>query len=214
MTPLHYHETVKKETVKSFRSVCFVLLSLVLPLFSISAQEISVQQYMLKEKIVEDFEGPAARAWDVSIINGTAAQTKTALRSNGNAYDFESERASGVKITTPMVTDYIFHIVPPEAPLALGKKIKTISLFAHGYNNDHRLHLLLNNKRGTNQVELPLGKLNYWGWKNLTVAVPNIFGIDDELILEGFVLYLHPLELGTEPYYFYFDHITAVGEFQ
>jgi hypothetical protein len=67
-------------------------------------------------------------------------------------------------------------------------------------------------------AKIPIGKLNFVGWKQLTVAVPQSVvqtdyhysdrsGVD----VEGFVVNTAPLEAyGT--FYMYFDDMTAVTD--
>jgi hypothetical protein len=56
-------------------------------------------------------------------------------------------------------------------PLACPGITKTISLWVIGRNNNHKIGIVAEDYFGHRCV-LPLGKLNFSGWKQLTVAVP------------------------------------------
>lgn len=59
----------------------------------------------------------------------------------------------------------------PTRPIPIEGITKTISIWVAGRNFNHELKILIQDYFG-NQFELSLGKLNFQGWKKLTVAVP------------------------------------------
>ena len=105
----------------------------------------------------------------------------------------------------------------PVRPLPVEGITKTISIWIVGHNMNHRLVLIIEDFFG-NRAELVMGKLNFSGWKKLTVAVPpNIVQRDvhfnDRMGIKivGFRILTDPLEaFGT--YYVYFDDLRAVTD--
>jgi hypothetical protein len=114
--------------------------------------------------------------------------------------------------------------VRPSHPIPIEGITKTISLWVAGRNFNHDLNILIQDFRG-NYYELYMGKLNFQGWKKMTVAVPpqpddgkngivqrdyhynNLMGIR----VVGFRVDCDPDETyGT--YYVYFDDLRAVTD--
>lgn len=105
----------------------------------------------------------------------------------------------------------------PEHPIPIEGVVKTISIWVVGRNTNHELSVLVRGMDGA-VAKIPIGKLNFVGWKQLTVAIPQSIvqtdyhysdrsGID----IEGFVIDTAPLEAyGT--FYVYFDDMTAVTD--
>jgi hypothetical protein len=105
----------------------------------------------------------------------------------------------------------------PVRPLPVEGVCKTISVWVVGRNFNHVLKVILEDQFGNN-AEITMGKLNFSGWKKLTVAVPpslkqrdyhfsNKLGIK----VKGFKVETDPAEsYGT--YYIYFDDMRAVTD--
>lgn len=108
-------------------------------------------------------------------------------------------------------------LIKPRRPIPIEGITKTISFWAVGRNYEHTLKILLRDFFG-NYAELTVGKLNFSGWKQLTVAVPptliqkdlhynNNMGIQ----IEGFRIDCDAKDtIGT--YYIYFDDLRAVTD--
>ncbi|MDR0598382.1 MAG: flagellar filament outer layer protein FlaA [Treponema sp.] len=112
----------------------------------------------------------------------------------------------------------------PIRPIPIEGITKTISVWAAGRNFDHDLVLLVQDFFGRN-FELYVGKLNFQGWKQLTVAVPpqssdgrsgivqrnyhynNQMGIK----IVGFRVDVDPME-AFGSYYVYLDDLRAVTD--
>jgi len=109
-------------------------------------------------------------------------------------------------------------------PLPVEGITKTISVWVIGRNFNHELLIILQDFFG-NRFELPMGKLNFQGWKKLSVAVPpqnpdGRSGIIQRnyhytshmgLKIVGFKIECDPMEAyGT--YYVYFDDLRAVTD--
>ena len=105
----------------------------------------------------------------------------------------------------------------PARPIPIEGICKTVSVWVVGRNFNHTLKLLVEDQFGT-YAELNMGKLNFSGWKNLTIAIPphirqkdyhfsNRMGIK----FLGFKVETDPVEsYGT--YYIYFDGLRAVTD--
>ncbi len=110
-------------------------------------------------------------------------------------------------------TAYIYSV----RPLPIEGITKTISVWVVGRNYNHTLKVVIEDFLG-NKKELTVGKLNFMGWKKLTVAIPpsivqseyhytNKMGIK----FLGFKIDFDPMEAyGT--YYIYFDDLRAVTD--
>ena len=107
--------------------------------------------------------------------------------------------------------------VMPVKPLPIAGITKTMSLWVAGRNNNHMLSMMILDYFG-NPKELTIGKLNFSGWKKLTVAVPpNIIQKDyhytniNGIKFAGLRVDCDPEDtFGT--YYVYFDDLRAVSD--
>jgi hypothetical protein len=112
----------------------------------------------------------------------------------------------------------------PTRPLPIEGITKTISVWVVGRNYNHELNILLRDFFGR-YYEQYVGKLNFQGWKKLTVAVPpqtddGFHGIvqrnyhyNSQLGLQvtGFRIDCDPME-AYGSYYIYFDDLRAVTD--
>jgi hypothetical protein len=112
----------------------------------------------------------------------------------------------------------------PSRPVPIEGITKTISVWVAGRNFNHELTILIQDFFGRN-YELFMGRLNFQGWKKLTVAVPpqnedgrngvvqrnyhynNQMGIK----IVGFRIDCDPME-AQGAYYIYFDDLRAVTD--
>lgn len=102
-------------------------------------------------------------------------------------------------------------------PLPVEGIVKTVSVWVVGRNTNHVLKLVVEDQDG-HIAELSFGRLNFMGWKQLTVAVPptlvqNNYRVSyvSGINILGFVVDCNPLEdYGT--FYIYFDDLTAVTD--
>jgi hypothetical protein len=115
-------------------------------------------------------------------------------------------------------------LVYPTRPIPIEGITKTVSLWLVGRNFNHEIKLLIQDYFGRN-YELYIGKLNFQGWKKLTVAIPpqaddgfhgvvqrnyhynNQMGIK----IMGFRIDCDPTE-SYGSYYVYFDDLRAVTD--
>ncbi|MDR2509781.1 MAG: flagellar filament outer layer protein FlaA [Spirochaetaceae bacterium] len=101
---------------------------------------------------------------------------------------------------------------------------KTISVWVAGRNYNHRLSIMIMDSRGK-YFELYMGRMNFQGWKKMTVSIPpqqangengviqNDFhySANSGVSVVGFKIDVDPMEAyGT--YYAYFDDLRAVTD--
>lgn len=119
---------------------------------------------------------------------------------------------------------YTSFTIYPVRPIPIEGITKTISVWVVGRNFNHELKILLQDFFGRD-YELYVGKLNFQGWKKLTVAVPpqaldgyngivqrnyhynNYMGLK----VTGFRVDCDPME-AYGSYYIYFDDLRAVTD--
>jgi hypothetical protein len=118
---------------------------------------------------------------------------------------------------------YTSFTIYPSRPIPIEGICKTVSVWVVGRNFNHVLMLLLQDAAG-NDFELYIGKLNFLGWKRMTVAIPpqrgdghgivqrdyhynNMMGIK----ITGFRIDCDPME-AYGSYYVYFDDLRAVTD--
>ena len=112
----------------------------------------------------------------------------------------------------------------PMRPIPIEGITKTVSVWAVGRNYNHELVLLLEDFFGR-PFELYMGKLNFQGWKKLTVAIPpqaedGVNGIVQRnyhynnqmgIKITGFRIDVNPWE-AYGSYYVYLDDLRAVTD--
>jgi hypothetical protein len=114
--------------------------------------------------------------------------------------------------------------VSAKRPIPIEGITKTISVWVIGRNYNHTLYVQLKDFFG-NSFELPMGKLNFQGWKKLSVAIPpqnpdgrtgivqrNFhYASHQGLKIVGFRIECDPEE-AFGIYYVYFDDLRAVTD--
>ncbi len=105
----------------------------------------------------------------------------------------------------------------PVRPLAVPGIVKTLSVWVVGRNFNHRLSVVVEDYFGNVNV-LPMGTLNFSGWKQLTVAVPPSldqrnphFNTETGLKILGFVIDAN-IDEAYGTYYVYFDDLRATTD--
>jgi hypothetical protein len=112
----------------------------------------------------------------------------------------------------------------PQRPIPIEGITKTVSVWVAGRNFNHELNLLIEDAFGR-YFELYIGKLNFQGWKRMTVAIPpqaidGIHGIVQRnyhynnmmgIRITGFRIDCDPME-AYGSYYIYFDDLRAVTD--
>ena len=144
---------------------------------------IETAQQKLKEVSVDKFE--AAGFWDVSMSSDDGVVT-------GRLFDGIPAGSKAEPVADPryvgqdpkVVDKYVFGVktefynrgyneifIKAKRPIPIEGITKTISVWIAGRNYNNVLLIQLKDFFGTT-VELPMGKLNFQGWKKLSVAIP------------------------------------------
>jgi hypothetical protein len=107
--------------------------------------------------------------------------------------------------------------VTPSRPLAIEGISKTLSVWVVGRNFNHTLKILLGDYFG-NKREITVGKLNFLGWKRLTVAIPpSITQADYHYVAKNGIQFMGfridcDMDESFGRYYMYFDDLSAVSD--
>lgn len=188
----------------------------------------SAQQELI-DVTVSLFEEPgywqASMPGDMGIITilrkagepqGKAELDKERMEAEANIKAPKGQYVLGVKVKFYKRALTSFSIIPVK-PLVIPGKCKTISVWTVGRNFNHKLKVIVEDYYGKRH-ELTMSKLNFLGWKKLTVAVPSSIVQSDYhhtsaigIKLVGFRVYCDLLEaIGT--FFLYFDDLSAVTD--
>ena len=179
-------------------------------------------QQQLQEVSISKFEDPGF--WRVYMpIDQGVIESRRFEGSPNDKEPLPEEEALG--IATP--DDYVYGVkasffrrgnyelyIQPIRPLQIPGITKTISMQVVGRNFNHRLNVVVADYFGNVNI-LDMGKLNFSGWKQMTVAVPpsivqRDYHYNDRMGLQimGFIIEPDLMETyGT--YYVYFDDLRA-----
>ncbi|MDR0511570.1 MAG: flagellar filament outer layer protein FlaA [Treponema sp.] len=110
-----------------------------------------------------------------------------------------------------------------QRPIPIEGITKTVSVWVVGRNANHELYLLIEDMFGRH-FELFMGRLNFQGWRRLTVAIPPQLDegrgivqrsahhhLDAGISIRGFRVHANPWEAFGQ-YYIYFDDLRAVTD--
>jgi hypothetical protein len=182
-------------------------------------------QQLLKEVSVTKFEDSAfwygAMPLDMGVLTlkrmaGTPAEKKPIEDEAKLGIKEQDSYVLGVKVNFFRRGESSFSVHPLN-PIAVEGITKTISVWAVGRNYNHWLKVLFQDYFG-NQQEVTVGKLNFIGWKKLTVAIPPSitqteyhYTYKNGIKITGFKVECDQLEAyGT--YYLYLDDMRAVTD--
>jgi hypothetical protein len=105
-------------------------------------------------------------------------------------------------------------VLSPVRPIQIEGITKTLSLWVVGRNYNHVLKIIIRDFFGQ-EKELTLGKLNFMGWKKMTVAVPPTieqseyhYSGKDGIVFEGLKIEFDMVDTYGQ-YYVYFDDLRA-----
>jgi len=104
--------------------------------------------------------------------------------------------------------------VYPYRPVPLEGLVKSFQVWVCGRNKNHNMSVIVEDVFGDEKI-IPLGKLNFLGWKRMYVNIPdNIKQYDYRfftkrgLVFKGFLINCDPIE-SYGKYYLYFDNLSA-----
>jgi hypothetical protein len=192
---------------------------------------IDTAQQRKKEVSVEKFENAGFWLSRISTDDGVTT-TRQFIGGPAAKEQLKDEKDIGLdpkeadKFVIGTRVDYFrrgYHTVEiyPQKPIPVQGICKTVSVWVVGRNYNHTLKLVIQDFFGT-KFELYVGKLNFQGWKKLTVAIPpqgddgksgivqrnyhynNVMGIK----ILGFKIETDPME-SYGSYYIYFDDLRV-----
>jgi len=187
-------------------------------------------QQQLKEVSVDKFENEGF--W-LSHMSTDEGYTTSRLFTGGPSGKEPIPEEEGMDIPDALVlgtrVDYLRRgynsfTIRPIRPIPIEGITKTVSVWVAGRNFNHDLTLLIQDYFGRN-YEIYMGKLNFQGWKKLTVAIPpqstdGVNGVIQRsyhynnqmgIKIMGFRIDCDPLEAYGN-YYIYFDDLRAVTD--
>ncbi|HCC36227.1 MAG TPA: flagellar filament protein FlaA [Treponema sp.] len=192
---------------------------------------IDAAQQELKEVSVDKFEYDGY--WRSS-ISSDEGYTTSRLFSGGPAAKEPIPEEEGMEIPDNYVLGtrvdflrrgYNSFTIYPIRPIPIEGITKTLSMWIVGRNFNHEIKLLIQDFFGRD-YEIYMGKLNFQGWKKLTVAIPpqseenGINGVVQRnyhynnqmgIKVTGFRIDCDPME-AYGSYYIYFDDLRAVTD--
>jgi hypothetical protein len=189
----------------------------------------AAQQY-LKEVSVDKFERDGF--WRSYMSSDTGYVTSRLFRGNPlgkepipdeEGMDIPDVNVFGVRVDYLRRGHTSFTIYPTR-PIPIEGITKTVSVWVAGRNFNHELYIMIEDFFGR-PFELFVGRLNFQGWKKLTVAIPpqaddGISGIVQRnyhynnqmgIKITGFRIEVDPME-AYGSYYVYFDDLRAVTD--
>lgn len=191
---------------------------------------IDTAQQNLKEISIDKFEhdsywhgviSPDDGYINARLFDGSPADKQPIAEEEG--LNIPDNQVLGVRVDFLHRGNTSFYLYP-RRPIPIEGITKTISVWAVGRNYNHTLKILIQDFFGR-QFELEVGKLNFQGWKQLTVAVPpqpysgksgivqRDYHYNNQLGIKvvGFKVDCDPAETsGT--YYLYLDDLRAVTD--
>ncbi len=171
-----------------------------------------VIQKVYTEIALEDFESTQYTAANLKFIKSKDQEGSIQIRNEYAAEFNNSKKYLGVKVYGKKGDTFQ---VFPAKPLEINKYCKSISVWVYGKNFSGELTMILQDAAGTNH-RLSFGKLNFLGWKKLTLNLDKqIKQQDSYLEQEKKLKILHfqyrpgNQTIHPEWQYFYLDDITA-----
>lgn len=202
----------------------FVLLALCLLPLAIFAQDKNDQKN-LQEYVIDSFEVDSQ--WKVEIskdlgiptlrhIDGSPADKDTQKQTQEEEKDFTDEKVLGLKVNF-IKRAFEQILVRPDAPIHIRGVVKNISFFTIGRLYNHSISALFKTYSGQNVI-IPVGKMNHYGWKKMEVEVPETieqvhpnYPITGGMDFVGFLIDLDAMDIRGD-YYVYFDDIRIVSD--
>ncbi len=184
-----------------------------------AAQEVTddaniISDQVYREVTVEDFENVQYTDKNINIRVTKDQKASAAIRDQYPAPIRSSKKYLGIKVHGASGD---WATVTPPKELAIADHCQSISVWVYGKNFSGELIVLLKNAEG--QVKrFSFGKLNFLGWRKLTVLLPKDFPQEDKYLAQPKNIYIvkflyNPGRTGrlteSDWDYFYLDDITA-----
>ncbi|MGB4269170.1 MAG: flagellar filament outer layer protein FlaA [Spirochaetota bacterium] len=176
-------------------------------------QEKQLSDQVYKEIIIEDFETTEYTDKNISLRVVKDEKAGVSMRTDYPAPVQNSKRYLGVKVFAK--SGSVLTIIPAK-PLIIDKYCKYINMWVYGKNFSGELSILVKDANG-NIKRLVLGKLNFLGWRKLSVPITDEIAQEDKYLaqkrnIEIVKILYNPSTLERLPAwnYFYIDDITAI----
>jgi len=180
-----------------------------------SAEDASViSDQVYKEVTVEDFETNVYTDKNIEIFRTKDQEAHASIRTEYPAPLKDSKKYLGVKIHG-RVGDWAT-IIPPKE-LAIADHCQSISVWVYGKNFSGELFVQMKDADGQSK-KLSFGKLNFLGWRKLTITLPKDFAQEDKFLSQPRSIYIVKIlynpgrteQLKENDWdYFYLDDISA-----
>lgn len=118
---------------------------------------------------------------------------------------------------THLVRASTYFSVKPIRPIPIPGKTKILSMWVVGRNVRHTLYAIVNDHFG-GRAKIPMGELNFTGWKELRATIPPHIRQQDPRYNNKTGIQITEFLIETDPaetygnYYFYFDDLRAVTD--
>jgi hypothetical protein len=178
-----------------------------------TAEEI-VSDQVYREIPIETFETVQYTDKNATIQAARDEKVSVQIRSEYPAPIKDSKKYLGVKVHGKSGNSV--KITPPE-PLAITEHCQSISAWVYGKNFSGELRITLRDSDNQNKI-FSFGKLNFLGWRKLTIPLPKDFSQEDKYLAQPKSIYIvsfiynpgrtTPLN-DSDWEYFYIDDITA-----
>jgi hypothetical protein len=128
----------------------------------------------------------------------------------------ENDFVLGVKVAFNH-RGYNYFVMAPPRPIKIPGITKALSMWVCGRSYKHRLYLHILDYKGEKRV-LDMGRLDFVGWKELTIAIPATIEQDNFNSTEWRGISFTGMSIETDPmesygvYYVYFDELRAVTD--
>lgn len=177
------------------------------------AEEV-VSDQVYREVAVETFETSQYTEQNIKIQAAKDEKAELQLRSDYPAPLKESKKYLGVKVHGKNGNNVT---ITPTKPLEITDYSQSLSVWVYGKNFSGELSMLVRDATGQNRRFI-FGKLNFLGWRKLTVTIPKDFQQEDKYLSQAKTIAIVNIQYNpgrTTPLksddweYFYLDDITA-----
>ena len=171
-----------------------------------------IHQKVYTEIALEDFESTQYTATNLKFTKSKEQDGSIQIRDQYAAEFNNSKKYLGVKVYGKRGDTFQ---VFPAKPLEIDKYCRSISMWVYGKNFSGELTIILQDAEGTNH-RISFGKINFLGWKKLTVNLDKKIKQQDQYLEQEKKLRILHIQyrpgnvtLHPEWQYFYLDDITA-----
>jgi hypothetical protein len=179
-----------------------------------AAPEEIVSDQVYREIAVETFETSQYGANNIKIQAAKDERAELQIRSDYPAPLKESKKYLGVKVHGKNGNNVI---ITPTKPLEISEYTQSLSVWVYGKNFSGELSMLVRDATGQNRRFI-FGKLNFLGWRKLTVTIPKDFQQEDKYLAQAKAIAIVNIQynpgrtsaLRSDDWeYFYLDDISA-----